>query len=614
MSRFPKRGTSFLGVGHACIMPLYGPIGPPGPPGPIGPPGLAELGNTAVVDAVYGNDSTASVGGLPYFTVQAAVAAVSSGQTVWILPGTYTLSSGITLTNGTSIRGLSLQTTTLQMNVTNSTTMITMGENCRVEDLTINLTCTGNTNNVVLKGIVFGGTSSQTSKLRTSVLTVRNSTMSQTLTSTVTGVEFLGTGVLNSSSFSFNSLKGSTINVYSNGAGNKRGVLISNSNQASTRDLNIFVAQPSNTNSLGSYVGVETNDPNNTGSIQMRCTTIGTQIPTVGQLYSASDILQTTPAVILNPSYLASSGIQIGPGTDLVTKTAGGKGFTTYLYPTVIYYGLKGNITSAPSGGYMWPGTQSVSAGQYPDPGIPQAYFRAQQPTIISGLSASLIAAPGGTSSITMSIYYTPLLTLANTVSTYNGYITGTTLTVTSGLVGIISVGQTVTGPGIALNTYIVSASGPNWTVYPSQNVGSVGTPIAIANGNQSSSFTGTINNGGVGAGTQLTITSAITGSIAIGQYIAGAGVTAGTYITNSTANPNVWIVSISQNVAITTLKTNGIQSTPFTVTFGPTDILKTFYNASTSLNTGDRIHLYISYTTGVSNVAHDITAQIDLF
>ena len=189
-------------------------------------------GNTAVVDAVYGNDSTASIGGTPFLTVQSALSAVSSGQTVWILPGTYILTSGITLKNGISIRGLSLQTTTLQMNVISSTTMITMGENCRVEDLTINLTCTGSSDNVVLKGLEFVGTSSQTSKLRTAVLNVTNSGMSKTLTSSVTGVEFSGTGLLNPSSFSFNSLKGSTINIYSNGKGNKRGILVSGSNQA----------------------------------------------------------------------------------------------------------------------------------------------------------------------------------------------------------------------------------------------------------------------------------------------------------------------------------------------------------------------------------------------
>ena len=369
-----------------------------------------QFGNVLVVDAVYGNDSTASPDGLPYKTVNAAVAAAISGKTVWILPGTYTLSAGLTLPAGISLRGLSLQTTILQMNVTSSTTMLTMGENCRVEDLTMNLTCTGSTNSVVLKGIVFGGTSSQTSKLRTSVVTVRNSTMSKTLTSTVTAIEFSGTGTLSPSTFSFNSVKGSTINVFSNGAGNKRGLLVSNTNQVSTRDTNVYVAPPPDTDSTGSYVGAETNDAGNTGSLQLRATTLGVVVPTAGQAYTASDILQTTPATITDPTYLASAGIQVGPGVDLVTKSAGAKGFSTYVYPTTVYYGLKGNVTSGPSGGWLWPGTQGVSAGVFPDTGFPPAYYRAQQPTILSGMSASLVLPAGGTgnaSTVTITVYRT---------------------------------------------------------------------------------------------------------------------------------------------------------------------------------------------------------------
>ena len=104
----------------------------------IGQTSSSSIGNTAVVDTIYGNDSVATVGGAPFKTIAAAVAAVVSGQTVWILPGTYTLTSGITLPNGISIRGLSLQTVVIQMIATSNASMITMGENCRVEDITLN--------------------------------------------------------------------------------------------------------------------------------------------------------------------------------------------------------------------------------------------------------------------------------------------------------------------------------------------------------------------------------------------------------------------------------------------------------------------------------------------
>ena len=302
-----------------------------------------------------------------------------------------------------------------------------MGENCRLEDVTLKLTSSGHH---TLKGIIFGDTSSVTSKLRTTVVSVDNSAAVAAGSSNVYGVEANGTGTLTSASFSFNCLKGSTINVYSNGSGNKRGVIVTNSNIVTTRDLNVYVAAPTNpSTSNGSYVGVETNDPsNNLGSIQMRSTTVGSVRPTAGQNYSASDILQTTPAIVLDPTYLASSGVQIGPGTDLVTKTAGEKGFSTYVYPTTIYYGLKGNIrTSNNASGYMWPGTQAITNNSFPDPSY--VYYRVQQPSIISGLSCACNIAPGGTNTITFRIFTATAIGVTPTSTLFVVTITGTNLT-----------------------------------------------------------------------------------------------------------------------------------------------------------------------------------------
>jgi hypothetical protein len=185
-------------------------------------------------------------------------------------------------------------------------------------------------------------------------------------------------------------LKGSTINVYSNGLGKKRGILVSNSNVASTRDVNVYVAKPRIANSgTGSYVGVETNNTTG-GSIQLRSTTIGTIRAEAGETYIASDILQTTPSTIINPTYLASAGIQIGPGTDLVTKSAGGRGFSTYLYPTTLYYGCRGRVTTDRAG-WLWVGSTLFTNGtpKYPDVTTPPARYRAQQPFICSGISVS---------------------------------------------------------------------------------------------------------------------------------------------------------------------------------------------------------------------------------
>lgn len=411
-------------AGCQCSLGPQGPQGPTGPTGATGAQGatgpagpasggsLVSIGNLLRVDTVYGSDLSGDAYPFTFAfkTINAAVAKVTTGQTIYVYPGTYTLSAGITLPAGTAIRGANTQTVIIQMTgVSTNTTLLTMGENTRVEDITWRLTSAGH---YTLKGIVFPGTTSVTAKLRTSVVSVDNSAASSGGTSIVTGVEASGTGTLSGATFSFNCLKGSTINVYSNGGGNKRGVLVSGTNIVTTRDLNIYVAQPTSTASTGSYVGVETADPANTGSIQMRATTVGTITPTAGQSYTASDILQTNPTTITDPTYLASPGIQIGPGTDLVTKTAGSKGFSSYVYPTTIYYGLRGDLHTggSPSGAYMWPGTQAATNNVFPDPGTtPPAFYRFQQPGILAGMNVFFGIGPGNGNTTVVTIRRTPV-------------------------------------------------------------------------------------------------------------------------------------------------------------------------------------------------------------
>lgn len=391
------------------------------PTGKTGPTGTQTFGGLLRVDNVYGNDTLAAASkyASPFKTVSGAISSSVSGDSIWVLPGTYNLSGGITIPSGVSMRGASVQTTTIQrLSATADTTLLTMGESTRVEDLTLKLT--SSVSGVNLTGINFPGTTSVTGKLRTTVLTVDNSTVSGTSTSNVYGVVSSGTGTLGAGSFSFNSLKDSTINVYSNGGGLKRGILVNGGNVMSTRDMNIYVARPTNTSSTGSYVGVETNASG--ASIQLRSTTVGTVTPISGQSYTASDILQTTPATITDPSYLASPGIQLGPAVDLVTKTAGGKGFSTYNYPTTLYYGLRGNLrdgTAQNVSGWLWPGTMSAS-NQFPDTSSPIAAYRFQQPAILSGMSVRFNTAPGTGNTTTLSVQRTISGGTATTISGYS--------------------------------------------------------------------------------------------------------------------------------------------------------------------------------------------------
>ena len=344
------------------------------------------FGRVIQVDAINGNDSTGKRGQSPFKTINAAVAASTSGDTIWISPGTYELSSPITLVNGTALRGMSLQTTLIQMtNVTGNTTLLTMGENCRVEDVTLNLTSAGH---YTLVGVEFPGTSSVTSKLRPTVVTVDNSSASDVGTSNVYGILCSGAGSLGTGNFSFNSLKGMTVNVKSAGGGKKRGIYVTGTGAITTRDFNLYVS--GSATGGGSFIGVET--VNSSGQVQLRSSTI----------YGlTADIKQS------------SGSIELGPGTDLINKTAGGKNFTTYVYPTTIFYGCIGSLSAAYDPvvsnytAYLTPGAGTVQpeattprvVHRFPDAEI--NYYSAQQKAIAFGLFVTASVGPGAPGNVT---------------------------------------------------------------------------------------------------------------------------------------------------------------------------------------------------------------------
>jgi len=461
------------------------------------------MGNTIVVDQINGNDATGQVNGLPFQTVNAAVTYMGTivlpagGVTCWILPGTYALTGGLTIPATCSLRGLSLQTTRLTWAASapgSTATMLTMGENTRVEDLSLTLTSADATTNLV--GIALPGTTSVNSKLRTSVVTVDNSTLAVGTTTNVYGVLCNGAGVLGPATFSFNMLKGSTLNVKSNGGGNKFGIFMpsTSASEISTRDMNIYIAAPTTATSTGLYVGVYTDNVNS--QVQFRTTSIAgapyptasglTKLPavirtdvntvlngtpviqgvplvvgdrvlvaaqaagidngiyvvaaaawtraldyqagsaalgayvfvdggtythtgwectTVGnvgavaltfvQRYAGGDILQNAPQ-----AGFGTNGIQIGPGTDLVTRTACAHAFTTYVTPTTLLYGINAGIASNAAGTvrYAWPGTLT-STGD-----TTQVFYRLQQKSIVQGLFVNLRTAPGVGQSVVVTI------------------------------------------------------------------------------------------------------------------------------------------------------------------------------------------------------------------
>lgn len=365
-----------------------------GPGAATGSVAFPKMGNTIVVDQINGNDLTGTINGLPFATVNAAVTYMGTlvlpagGVTCWILPGTYALTGGLTIPNTCSLRGLSLQTTRLTWAASvpgGTATMLTMGENTRVEDLSLTLTSTNATTNLV--GVATPGSTSNTSKLRTAVVTVNNAGLAVGTTTNVYGILDAGTGTLGPATFSFNFTRGVTINVLSNGGGRKRGVYVTGANDITFRDTNIYVAAPTNAASTGSYVGVETTDVNS--DCEFRTSSISG--PSTAGGYTGSDILQTQPTI----GVITNRGIQLGPGVDLLNKTAGGKPFTTYVTPTTLIYGLNGNVAAATH--YLWPGVQTASDNT-------QVFYRFQQKAIVQGMSINMRTAPGAVRTVTVTV------------------------------------------------------------------------------------------------------------------------------------------------------------------------------------------------------------------
>ena len=355
---------------------------------------LARFGNVIVVDQINGNDATGAINGLPFQTVNAAVTYMGTlvlpagGVTCWIMPGTYSLTAGLTIPDTCSLRGLSTQTTRIQWAASvpgGTATLLTMGENTRVEDVTLTLTSTDATTNLV--GVRTPNTTSNTSKLRTCVVTVNNAGLAVGTTTNVYGILDDGTGTLGPATFSFNFTRAVTINVLSNGGGAKRGVYVTGANDITFRDTNIYVAAPTDAGSTGSYHGVETT--NNDSDCEFRTSSISG--PSTAGGYTGSDLLQTAPTV----GVITNKGIQLGPGVDLINKTAGGKPFTTYVTPTTILYGLQGAVNDAVR--YYWPGVQTAGDAT-------QVFYRFQQKSIVQGMSVNLRVAPGGANTVVVTV------------------------------------------------------------------------------------------------------------------------------------------------------------------------------------------------------------------
>ena len=293
-----------------------GPEGPTGTTGSQGPTG--SQGYTGATGSIYpamntlrvdvsGNDTLAITNKYLYSfnTITAALSNASASENVIVNAGTY--NETIVIPANVSLTGAGTQCVRIQkLAVGTDTTLITMGANSRMENITATVSGTAN-----LTGVLFASDTSKTAKIRASVINVVNTS---TITKQSIGISTTGTDV-STGYISSNAIARTTVNVSSDNIGKTRGFAIDNC-KMSVRDTIVYA------NGLGTdIIGVETT---NNAIAEFR----------------ASSIYGTTADI-----NRASGSILLG-ATDLYNNTANGNSFETTQQPHSLVFGYKGNLGS----------------------------------------------------------------------------------------------------------------------------------------------------------------------------------------------------------------------------------------------------------------------------
>ena len=231
----------------------------------------------------------------------------------------------------TSLTGTGTQAVIIEkLNVSTPTTLITMGSNCRVENITANLSGTSN-----LTGIYYPTGTALTAKLRSSVWTV---------TSTTTDPAHYAYGVhcddaSGITSYSaVNAIQRSTVNVIAGTTGYAKGIYMNGSNRFSVRDMVVYARGPTGTNA--NIIGVESNNAN--AQLEIKTSTING---------ATNDLKRTLGNITIC-------------ATDLYNKNADGNSFTLTPIGNTVNFGCIGNLSSAGITGtyYLVPGVIPVTS------------------------------------------------------------------------------------------------------------------------------------------------------------------------------------------------------------------------------------------------------------
>ncbi|HLF95295.1 MAG TPA: hypothetical protein VJB14_17645 [Planctomycetota bacterium] len=314
------------------------------------------VGNTLFVDANpnFGNDSMGRREDplRPFLTLEAALAAAEAGDLVFLRPGIYSPAAGVTIPDGVAVRGASLAAVLVQMlGVTGPTTLVTMGEDTRVEDLSLLLTSAAHHD---LEVALFPGTTAATAKIRTLVLTVDNSGAGAG-TSRVCGILVQSSGVADRHT---DAVRACTVKALSAGSGKKRGILM-DTLAGSFRSHQTNYLASGGTDSIGAEIDIA----GGTLEIDGRKVEGGVQ-----------DIKQTAGMLI------------IGPDMTLANVKANGSPFATERISSVLPFAISGGVPSGVTR-FLRTGTDPVSTTE-----IFVQYARKQ---IAKSLTVTATTAPG---------------------------------------------------------------------------------------------------------------------------------------------------------------------------------------------------------------------------
>ena len=336
------------------------------------------MGRVLRVDQLYGNDALAIANGnhyqIAFQTIGSAMAHAQAGECIYVLPGSY--NEKIVFSNNVSLRGINTPSVKIQqINCTVPTTLVTLAQNNRIEDVTLNLT-SSNSNATPLIGVFLSNIADPitATKMRGIVVNVDNSAMTCNVPTTVYGVYTTG----NSSILPISSddIERSTVNVTSSGPGAKRGIYNNGSNGFRGRNVNIFCkdnpAYPNTSN--GTYFGIETNNVN--AFIFIKSSTSYGYASVAGN--NAADISQTLGTIAL-------------AGTDLPNRTANGKGFTNSTAQPSVAFGVGGS-TNATNFTYLMPGSVADNKSILTYKGI-----RIPTISMIDQFAFQAVTLPGGT-------------------------------------------------------------------------------------------------------------------------------------------------------------------------------------------------------------------------